>query len=198
MKSWFKILLIAFIGIVAASSVSYSQPKSQAKGKKKDTKGSQAEPSVSKANASANKTSGDTTSSGYTLASFVPTMTFDSGTVGSMFYPVTVGSSWKLRTVSSLYGPDNKMVVSDTAILMETVKENNRVSIQGLPLIACESKAFRPGHENEAKLEESEYYVDDSVILAVFNHSLYHGETRAMLTAPQVWVIRSSYLMESL
>jgi hypothetical protein len=114
-----------------------------------------------------------------------PTMNLNQGTVGSYFYPMTPGSFWKMRTVSSMYDLENKLLASDTMISREVVSTNSAVSIQGLPLIKCTSKSFRLGEsEAAAKEQEVTYYVDDSLIMAVFNNSVNHNQNVALLTSP--------------
>lgn len=114
-----------------------------------------------------------------------PTMNLDPASVGYYFYPMTPGSYWKMRTVSSMYDLENKLLASDTMISKELVSTNSAASIQGLPLIKCESKSFRPGQsETDAQSQEVTYYVDDSLIMAVFNNSVSHNQNVALLTTP--------------
>jgi hypothetical protein len=114
-----------------------------------------------------------------------PTSNLNPGSVGYYFYPMTPGSYWKMRTVKSLYDHENKLVASDTMFHRETVTTNSAPSMQGLPLIKCQSKSFRPGQlEDSAVAQEVTYYVDDSLIMAVFNNSVSHNENVALLTSP--------------
>lgn len=112
-----------------------------------------------------------------------PTTDYGEGSVGRYFYPVTEGSEWTLRTVKSLYDHNNMVLASDTLFSTERVITNAAKSLQGLPLIKCESYSYKPGHEASAT-EEVTYYVDDSLIMAVMNNSVSHGENRALLTTP--------------
>lgn len=114
-----------------------------------------------------------------------PTANLLPGSVGYYFYPVTQGSYWKLRTVKSLYDIDNTLLSSDTLFSKETVTSNAAQSIQGLPLIRCQSLSYKRGMtEEQGRKEEVDYYVDDSLIMAAFNNSVQHGENRALLVTP--------------
>jgi hypothetical protein len=114
-----------------------------------------------------------------------PTSNLDPGSVGYYFYPMTPGSYWKMRTVKSLYSTKDSLVASDTLFHRETVTTNSAPSMQGLPLIKCVSKSFRPGQlEDSAVAQEVSYYVDDSLIMAVFNNSITHSQNVALLTSP--------------
>ncbi|HET6511145.1 MAG TPA: hypothetical protein VFH43_03060 [Candidatus Kapabacteria bacterium] len=120
-----------------------------------------------------------------------PTSNLDPGSVGYYFYPMTPGSYWKTRTVKSLYDLQDSLIASDTLFHKETVSTNSAPSIQGLPLIKCFSKSFRHGqHEDSAQAQEVAYYVDDSLIMAVFNNSITHSENVSLLTTP----LREGYI----
>ena len=120
-----------------------------------------------------------------------PTTNLDPGSVGYYFYPMTPGSYWTMRTVKSLYDLDNKLLASDTLFSTETVSTNSAASIQGLPLIKCISKSYKPGQSKDvAAAEEVTYYVDDSLIMAVFNNSITHNQNVALLTTP----LREGYI----
>lgn len=114
-----------------------------------------------------------------------PTSNLDPGSVGYYFYPMTPGSYWKTRTIKSLYDLQDSLIASDTLFHKETVSTNSAPSIQGLPLIKCLSKSFRRGqNEDSAQAQEVAYYVDDSLIMAVFNNSITHSENVSLLTSP--------------
>jgi hypothetical protein len=114
-----------------------------------------------------------------------PSVTLDPGTIGNHFFPIAPGSYWRTQTVKALYDLQNKLVSADTLLAKETVLTNSAGSIQGLPLIKCESISFKPGmDEARGYREEVQYYVDDSLIMATFNNSVQHGENRALLVNP--------------
>jgi hypothetical protein len=114
-----------------------------------------------------------------------PTANLDPGSVGYYFYPMTPGSYWKMRTVKSVYDLEGKLLGADTLYHRETVTTNSAPSMQGLPLIKCLSKSFRPGQpEDSVASQEVTYYVDDSLIMAVFNNSVSHSENVSLLTTP--------------
>lgn len=116
--------------------------------------------------------------------SIKPTYNLDSGSVGYYFFPITEGSYWTTRTVKSFIDFDGKVMASDTVLSTEHVLSNAEKSLQGAPLVKCESIARRPGSEIPIAKEEVTYYVDDSLIMAVFNNSITNSENRTLLTSP--------------
>ncbi len=120
-----------------------------------------------------------------------PTSSLEKGSVGYYFYPMTPGSYWKTRTVKSLYDLQDSLIASDTMFNKEVVSTNSAPSIQGLPLIKCQSRSYRRGqHEDSVQAQEVAYYVDDSLIMAVFNNSITHSQNVSLLTTP----LREGYI----
>lgn len=158
---WFKIVVFSLIGICALSSLASAQSKKKPKSESIQV----AKPK-------------------YQLTQVLPTMSFGEGSVGSYFFPANQGTEWTLRTISSLIGPDNQVVKSDTAMQKEWVIATDHVSLQGLPILVCAGYSYRPGRDMKVDTIETEYYVDDSVIMAVFNNSIYSGQNRALLSSP--------------
>ncbi|MEO6940147.1 MAG: hypothetical protein ABI444_08440 [Candidatus Kapaibacterium sp.] len=115
---------------------------------------------------------------------FHPTYDMGPGSVGSYFYSVAVGSSWKVKTVQRYYNSDNKVIAADSILSVETVTSNSTKSLQGLPLVISQSRSWRAGAETKVDTEQSLYYVDDSLLMAVFNNSTTNGDNRFLLVAP--------------
>ncbi len=115
---------------------------------------------------------------------FHPTYDMGPGSVGSYFYSIAVGSSWKVKTVQRYYDLDNKVIAADSILSVETVTSNSTKSLQGLPLVITQSRSWRAGAETKVDTEQSLYYVDDSLLMAVFNNSTTNGDNRFLLVAP--------------
>jgi hypothetical protein len=145
---------------------------------------SEASAQAKKKKASSKKNKGSVGVTQPTGRKVTPTYNLDLGSVGYYFYPITEGSYWKMRTIKSFIDFDGKVMASDTLLSTERVLSNSEKSLQGMPLVRCESIAHKPGQETRATREEVTYYVDDSLIMAVFNNSVSHGENRTLLTSP--------------
>ena len=103
---------------------------------------------------------------------FHPTCHLDSNSVGFYFFPPNLGAKWTLRTISDVFDIKNKLLKSDTTYSFERVISDSNRTLQGLPVLRCESSMpYHAGGEDTAKLKIVEYYVDDSVVMTVFNHS---------------------------
>lgn len=120
-----------------------------------------------------------------TGAAFFPTCNLDSTSVGFYFYPPNLGAKWTARTVSQVFDAHSKLLKADTTYSYERVISDSERSLQGLPLLTCASSyAFRPGFEDSAKTKIVQYYVDDSVVIAVINHSVNAGLSHILLVNP--------------
>jgi hypothetical protein len=54
-----------------------------------------------------------------------------------------------------------------------------------MPVVRCESSfPYKAGEDTAAKLQETEYYIDDSVVMTVVNHTLTGGLNQFMLVNP--------------
>ena len=115
---------------------------------------------------------------------FHPSFTMASGTVGSYFYPQSVGSEWEMKIVQRYFRPDNTIFGSDSLYSLERVTSNSQMAIQGVPLIVCESKTWQGLDSSHADRGTDVYYVDDSLIMAVFNNSLWSNQNRILLVSP--------------
>lgn len=125
-----------------------------------------------------------------TMPRFLPTRSFSPGSVGAYFYPREVGSKWTLRSISSYYasevtsvGTSERLLASDTAFVTEQVVANNRSSLQLLPLVICKDSIFH-SRTKRADEQEAQYYVDDSVIMVVYNNSMLNQDNRVILMSP--------------
>jgi hypothetical protein len=116
---------------------------------------------------------------------FHPTCNLDSNSVGFYFFPANLGAKWTLRTVSQYLDAANKLLKSDTAYSFERVISDSNRTLQGLPVLGVESSMpYHAGEEAAAKVERAEYYVDDSVVMTVFNHSVTSGQNHFLLVNP--------------
>ena len=116
---------------------------------------------------------------------FRPTCNLDSGSVGAYFFPPNLGAKWTTRTITQVMDNSNNLLRCDTMFHFERVVSDSDRTLQGLPVLRCESSiGFRFGHEADAKTSPVEYYLDDSVILAVFNHSVTNSLNHVMLVNP--------------
>jgi hypothetical protein len=120
-----------------------------------------------------------------TGGSFMPTCNLDSNSVGFYFFPANLGAKWTVRTVQQVFDAQSHLLKSDTTFSYERVISDSNRSLQGLPILTCASSfAFKPGYEDSAKTKEVEYYVDDSTVIAVFNHSVSAGLSHILLINP--------------
>ncbi len=116
---------------------------------------------------------------------FQPTCNLDSGSVGFYFFPANLGAKWTLRTVSQTLDLTNKVLASDTLYHFERVISDSNKTLQHLPVLRCESSfSYREGHDTEVKVKQTEYYVDDSTVIAVMNHSVSNSLNHTMLVNP--------------
>ena len=116
---------------------------------------------------------------------FVPTCNLDSNSVGFYFYPANYGAKWTLRTISQILDASSNVLKSDTTYSFEQVVSDSNRSLQGLPVLRCiSSMPYHAGHEDSVKLSSAEYYVDDSVVMTVFNHSVTSELNHVMLVNP--------------
>ncbi len=114
---------------------------------------------------------------------FRPTCNLDSNSVGFYFFPPNVGAQWTLRTISQVLDDTNKVLRSDTTYSYEKIVSDSNRTIQGLPVLECESSM--PYHSGDSiKLRPVEYYVDDSVVMTVFNHSITSDLNHVLLVNP--------------
>ena len=64
------------------------------------------------------------------------------------------------------------------------ISDSNR-TLQGFPILRCESSVpYHAGGEDTAKTQIVEYYVDDSVVMTVVNHSMTNESNHTMLMNP--------------
>jgi len=118
-------------------------------------------------------------------AAFRPTCNLDSNSVGAYFFPANLGAKWTFRTISQTLDVHNTLLQSDTMFSFERVVSDTNRSIQGFPVLRCESSMpYHAGGEDTAKVQTVEYYVDDSVVMTVFNHSLTSAVNHVMIVNP--------------
>lgn len=116
---------------------------------------------------------------------FRPTCNLDSNSVGFYFYPANLGAKWTLRTISQILDASNKVLKTDTTFSFEQIISDSNRTIQGLPVLEClSSMPFHAGEDSTSKLNKVEYYIDDSVIMTVFNHSITSELNHFMLVNP--------------
>lgn len=116
---------------------------------------------------------------------FHPTCNLDSNSVGFYFYPTNLGAKWTLRTISQDLDANNKLLKSDTTFSFEQIISDSNRTIQGLPVLVClSSMPYHTGEDSTAKVKTVEYYIDDSVIMTVFNHSITSELNHFMLVNP--------------
>jgi hypothetical protein len=73
---------------------------------------------------------------------------------------------------------------SDSLFSKETVTSNSAKTFQGLPLISCKTSSWRINDLTHVDSAVSSYYVDDSLIMAVFNSSINNNQNRVLLVSP--------------
>lgn len=118
-------------------------------------------------------------------APFHPTCNLDSNSVGFYFFPPNLGAEWNMQTVSQVLDMQNQLVRSDTTYSFEKVISDSNRTLQGLPVLTCESVfPYHKGGEDSAKKTIVEYYVDDSVVMTVFNHSITSELNHVLLVNP--------------
>ena len=73
----------------------------------------------------------------------------------------------------------------DTTYSFERIISDSNRTIQGLPVLVCESSfPYHLGEEDSAKMNIVEYYVDDSVVMTIFNHSITSELNHILLENP--------------
>ncbi|MDP4199750.1 MAG: hypothetical protein Q8922_04005 [Bacteroidota bacterium] len=118
-------------------------------------------------------------------AVFHPTCNLDSNSVGYFFFPPNLGAEWMMRTISQIMDAHSRVLKSDTTFSFERVISDSNRTLQGLPILRCSSSfPFHAGAQDSAKRKEVEYYLDDSVIVAVMNHSVSNGLSHILLVNP--------------
>ncbi len=116
---------------------------------------------------------------------FRPTCNLNSNSVGIYFFPANLGAKWTLRTISQVLDLRNKVLKCDTTFSFERVISDSNHTLQGFPVLRCESSLpYHSGGEDTAKTQIVEYYVDDSVVMTVFNHSITNGLNQTLLMNP--------------
>jgi hypothetical protein len=116
---------------------------------------------------------------------FHPTCNLDSNSVGFYFFPPNLGAKWSFQTISQVFDASSKLLKSDTTYSYEKVVSDSNVTLQQNPVIRCEStKPYLFGQEATAKKLETEYYIDDSVVMTIFNHSILSGLDHFLLVNP--------------
>lgn len=116
---------------------------------------------------------------------FRPTCNLDSGSVGFYFFPANLGAKWAMRTTSRLLDETNKLLKADTTYSYERVISDSNRTLQGLPILTClSSLPYHEGGRDSGKTQTVEYYVDDSSVIAVMNHSVTNGLSRILLVNP--------------
>jgi hypothetical protein len=119
------------------------------------------------------------------LGRFHPTCNLDSNSIGFYFFPANLGAKWTLRTISEYLDAQNKLLKSDTTFSFERVVSDSERTLQGLPVLGVESSVpYVAGRGDSAKVKRVEYYVDDSVIMTVINHSISNGQNHILLVNP--------------
>jgi hypothetical protein len=116
---------------------------------------------------------------------FHPTCNLDSGSVGYYFFPANLGAKWTMRIMTQIFDNHSKLVRADTSYSFERVLSDSNTTLQGAPVLECESSApYKKGDELTTRTMPVTYYIDDSVAMLVINHSINSGENRFMLVAP--------------
>lgn len=116
---------------------------------------------------------------------FHPTCNLDSNSVGFYFYPANLGAKWTLRTISQYLDASNKLLKSDTTFSFEQIISDSNRTMQGLPVLVCLSSIpYHAGEDSNAKVKNVEYYIDDSVVMTVFNHSITSELNHFLLVNP--------------
>jgi hypothetical protein len=105
--------------------------------------------------------------------------------VGAYFFPANLGAKWTMRMIQQVYDNRSSLMKSDTFYSFERIVSDTGRSLQGTPILQLESSVpYRFGEELTAKTQPVEYYVDDSVVMAVFNHSIASVLNRYLLVNP--------------
>ena len=115
-------------------------------------------------------------------SNFIPTMSGAPGTVKYYFFPNDTGTWWKFRTIQILLDQEGKLARADTVFSESRVTENDRFSLQRLPLMVTSDTSYRIG--GIGARSESVFYVDDSVAMTVFNNSVVGQGNSIFLVAP--------------
>ncbi|MBS1904007.1 MAG: hypothetical protein JSS75_09905 [Bacteroidetes bacterium] len=116
-------------------------------------------------------------------AHFLPSRSFGPHTVGGYFFPDRKGATWTILTVQTVLNDSTKVVRRDSVINREVVVDTASYSLQGLPLIKCQDRAYKP-HGTDTATTDVFYYVDDSVAMTVFNNSVSHQLNKIFLVSP--------------
>jgi hypothetical protein len=115
---------------------------------------------------------------------FRPTWAYGEGSIGRYFYPHQIGSSWTMRTTSAMFDASNTVIGTDTMINTERVLSDTNRSLQGLPILIVESSSRRLRGDTTAKVEYVQYYVDDSIVMAIINNSVTSADNKTLLVSP--------------
>jgi hypothetical protein len=114
-----------------------------------------------------------------------PTYDLDSGSVGNYFFPANRGAKWTMRITTQIFDAHSKLVRADTSFSFERVVSDSNSTLQGAPVLECESSApYKLGGELTARTMPVTYYVDDSIVMFVLNHSMTSSENRYLLVNP--------------
>jgi len=100
---------------------------------------------------------------------FHPTCNLDSNSVGFYFFSPNLGAKWTLRTVRQVRDANSILLKSDTTYSFERIVSDSNRTLQGMPVIRCESSfPYHLGEDSGVKVTETEYYIDDSVVMTVW------------------------------
>jgi hypothetical protein len=116
---------------------------------------------------------------------FHPTCNLDSNSVAFYFFPPNLGAKWTMRTISQILDINSNVLRADTTFSFERIISDSNRTLQGLPILQCESSMpYHAGGEDTVKRQIVEYYVDDSVVMTVFNHSSMSALNHTLLVNP--------------
>jgi hypothetical protein len=90
-----------------------------------------------------------------------------------------------MRIITQIFDTKSKLVQSDTSFSFERVVSDSNTTLRLEPVLEVESSApFKAGGELTAQTRPVTYYLDDSVVMFVINHSLTSSENRFLLVNP--------------
>ncbi len=115
---------------------------------------------------------------------FTPTFYLDSNSVGNFFFPANLGAAWTIRRVTHVFDDSSRIIEGDTVFSIERIVNDSALTLQGLPYLICENSVFKPGSHQDIVRHESQYYVDDSVVMAILNNSVSYYGNHTMLVNP--------------
>lgn len=114
-----------------------------------------------------------------------PTCELDSGSVGYYYFPANLGAKWTMRVITQIYDAKSQLVQTDTSFSFEHVVSDSNTTLRSEPVLEVESSApYKAGGEFTARTMPVTYYIDDSVVMFVVNHSLTSSENRFLLVNP--------------